>query len=226
MRSIRGTFSITLLCIVMLAAVTDAPAAAGTADHWYLSLGAAGSHRVLARRLAMDPRSMDGYDGDPAAGDLSLRPKPTLVGIALPDYRVQGTDWTGATGFYGGNLELTPIVPGGSKTWPSSTFGLRITHRLPPISPWLLRDGISLAPPAGYRGHPVLDYVSASCNWTGPMDIWLEDLRATTPSPCRFPWSRTRCRARSSISMSMRPCQSRYPSLRLSADWWGWVGLW
>ena len=173
MGSIRGTFSITLLCILVLAGIAGVPAIAGTADHWYLSVAAGGSHRILGSSIGVDPQAKDGYD----SGDGSL-PSSTIPGILLMCYRENGTAWTGPTGFYGGDIEHTPVAPGGSKTWPDF---YRWAQNYTPTSADLVgavAPSFSLPPPVGYRGHLVLDYVPVSCNWTGPMDIWLNDLTA------------------------------------------------
>jgi len=173
-------FLIAILCIVSIAVLTGGPAMAGTPGHWYLEVAGTGSHAIIGTSISIDPRAKDGYDGDPADGDLSIHPDLASKGVWLLYYRVQGPDWTGATGFYGEESELTPVPPGGSKTW--YEFYLWSQNYTPTTADLVVvaPDSLSLAPPAGYRAHLVLDYVPDSCNWSGPTDVWINDLTTTT----------------------------------------------
>ena len=176
MSSTRAAIPITLSCLLLLAGFSVS-ASAQAADHWYLLVKATGSGAVIGSTIGMDPRAKDGYDGDPADGDLSLHPDPASAGVWLLYYRIQGPDWIGTTGLYDGDMELTPVPPGGSKTW--SEFYLWAQNRAP-ISANLVmvKPQFSLPPPSGYRAHLVLDYVPVSCNWTGGPDVWINDLSA------------------------------------------------
>jgi len=162
-----------LLTLWVLAAATSTQAQ--SASNWAVFVGTTGPKSVLGSGIGINPKAKDGYDADPAEGDLSLHPKPTDVGIELLYYRVQGPDWAGATGFYGEELEYTPLPPGASKTW--SEFYLWAQNYTPTsanlgrVAP---QFGTQYVPPAGYRGHLVLDYVPDSCNWTGDWDFWLD----------------------------------------------------
>ena len=140
-------------------------------------MNASGPKNLLGSGIGISPNAKDGYDGKPTDGDLSLHPDPSASGILPPVLLRPGPDWVGATGFYAGDRDYTPIPPGGSKTW--SSFYLWAQNFTPTAANIIgVHPSFSLIPPAGYRGHLVLDYVPASCNWTGPMDIWVNDLTA------------------------------------------------
>ena len=174
MYSFRSALVSTFLCAATLVGLGCKPASAGSADHWYLAVGTVGHGSVLGSSIGMDPRAQDGYDSP----DQTLDPAHGGSGVQLLYYRVHGPDWAGPTGFYGGDYEKTSIPPGGVKTW--YEFYLFAQNFTPTAANFALvaPDGAAYAPPAGYRGHLVLDYVPASCNWKGDWDFWLDDLTA------------------------------------------------
>ena len=98
------------------------------------------------------------------------------IGIFLLLYREHGATWDGPTGFYGGDFERTPIPPGDSKTW--WDFYLWAQNWTPGLETGTVGIAPSvdppLPPPPGYLGHLVLDYVPEVCNWTGPVEFWLD----------------------------------------------------
>ena len=79
-------------------------------------------------------------------------------------------------GLYPADYE-SPIAPGGSKTW--WDFYLW-SHNYTPNPPNQIEvrnvyeHGVGDDPPAGYRGHLVIDQVAAGVTWTGPMDYWFD----------------------------------------------------
>jgi len=179
MHTLRYALVTLVICVLTWPVLVGSSAAAGTADHWYLAVGTTGPSSVMGVSISMDPRAKDGYDGDPADGDLSMHIAPDAKGIFVLYYRAQGPDWTGATGFYGGDSELTPAAPGGAKTWYEFyAFAQNFTPTSANLGRIWPQFGLALAPPAGYRAHLVLDYVPASCNWTGGPDVWINDLSA------------------------------------------------
>ena len=99
-----------LLCILIGAG----SAKAQTPNNWLLLVGTTGPKSVLGSGIGINPNAKDGYDGNPTDGDLSLHPDPRTAGIFLLNYYVQGPDWIGATGFYDGDPDLTPLPPGGT----------------------------------------------------------------------------------------------------------------
>jgi hypothetical protein len=110
------------------------------------------------------PGCGDGYDGQ-ATANVSY----SVVYVHM--YRENGPNWTGPTGFYGGDF-MAPIPSGGSKTWND----IRLWAQNYP--PYLgEREGIGLwatshPVPPGYWGQLVIDYVPTSLNWTGPNEFW------------------------------------------------------
>ena len=160
-----------LLCVLMGAG----PAHAQTPSNWIDSVGTTGPKHILGSGFGVNPNAKDGYDGKPTDGDLSLHPDPSAAGIFLLNYYTQGPGWIGATGFYAGDPDLTPLAPGEIRTW--SSFYLWAQNYTPTSANLAVvkpQFGTSYVPPAGYRGHLVLDYVPDSCNWTGPSDFWLD----------------------------------------------------
>ena len=170
----RSSYTVCTLFVLLILAVASSTQAQ-SASNWMIFVGTQGRGFAHGTWIGINPNAKDGYNGDPADGDLSLHPKPTDVGVYLLYYRVQGPDWTGATGFYGEEGEHTPVSPGGSKTW--SEFYLWAQNFTPTSTNLAVvepePDNLYV-PPAGYRGHLVLDYVPDSCNWTGPSDFWLD----------------------------------------------------
>ena len=169
MLTTRSLFAFVLSCICLMSAPACTPAVAQDATNWWLFVAVAGHGSAIGSSIGITPGASDtGYNGD-----LPVYAGPNAVGIHLMLYREQGTNWGGPTGLYGGEVRGTPIAPGGSRSW--SGFYLWAQNFTPTAANIVaVHPEFSLAPPAGYRGHLVLDYVPASCNWTGPMDYWLD----------------------------------------------------
>lgn len=140
--------------------------------YWETGVGALGG--VLGVQLGVSSQAQDGYDG---SGPTPI--EPTMVGIFVQLYRSHSSAWGGATGFYAEDFERTPIPAGTSKTW--WDFYLWSQNHSPATDEIVVRNGYeilspphSVAPPAGYIGHLVIDQVPAGVTWTGPMDYWFD----------------------------------------------------
>ena len=117
-----------LLCLLIGAGSAQAQ----TPSNWILLVSTTGPSPIAASKIGISPNAKDGYDGNPTDGDLSLHPDPSAAGIFLLNYYVQGPDWIGTPGFYAGDPDLTPLPPGGSRTWSSFYLWPRTTLRHPP----------------------------------------------------------------------------------------------
>lgn len=168
MLTTRSLFAFMLSCVLVVLVLPCAPAVAQDASNWWLFVGVAGHGSVLGSTIGVHPGASDGYDGDQTVplGSAS-------VGIYLLCYRTEASGWP--DGLYSGDIYGTPIPAGGSRSW--SGFYLWAQNFTPTTANIIgVHPEFSLAPPTGYRAHLVLDYIPASCGWTGPMDIWINDL--------------------------------------------------
>ena len=163
-----------------LLALAGGPSSAGSPERWEARVGGG----VLGTVIGIASWAKDGCDGPP--GDpLPLR--PDMCGVFTLLYREEGPEWGCPTGFYGEEFERTPIPPGGSKTWWDFYLWAQNWTLDPPgqVQVRTTYEDASVRPPDGYTGHLVLDYVPASCNWTGPTGFWLDlTQRNTITLPC------------------------------------------
>jgi hypothetical protein len=151
--------------VVALALLSQTPVHAGTPTYWTTRLWAVGYGET---GIGAYPGRADGWDGQ---GPIPFISDPDIY---LLLYRAYGAEWGGETGFYAVDAE-SPIPSGTSKTWwdfylwsnytPSPPDQIEVRN--------MFEDG-SDGPPAGYRGHLVIDQVAAGVTWTGPMDYWFD----------------------------------------------------
>ena len=161
-----------LVCLLLgLALLGPLPAQAGTPTHWVTNLVAYNGGCGIG---VLSPYSHDGWDGSLPDGQPPdwYFPDP---GVYLLLYREHGAEWGGLTGLYPADYE-SPIPAGGSKTWWDFCLW---THNYTPNPPNQIQvrnvfEDSSESPPAGYRGHLVIDQVAAGVTWTGPMDYWFD----------------------------------------------------
>lgn len=133
---------------------------AGSASAWWAVI-ATREQAIYGAWIGAAPGSSDGYDGQVP---VNLQGKS---GLAILHYR---SAWAGPTGFFREDYE-SPIPPGRSKTW--SDIYLWSQDYTPQLGNRAQIDYVpDVAPPAGWWGHLVLDYVPASLGWQGPWDWW------------------------------------------------------
>ena len=153
-----------VLCSLLSVGLGSETAHAQSAGDWIVAVSVKGGS--IGSLIGVMPWGSD-------AVPIESLPFPTGGAICVLTHYNQGTSLLA-----GGEVRQTPVPAGGSHTW--SGFYLWAQGRTPTAANQALvaPQGALYAPPAGYRGHLVLDYVPASCNWTGPMDIWINDLTA------------------------------------------------
>jgi hypothetical protein len=167
MTKIIGRRSITLAAVLALA-LGGASLQAGTPNSWFMGLGAYNG----GVGIGVLPGMHDGWDGQTAADPYWL----PYVDVGLMLYRANGPGWAGETGFYSEDSG-SPIPAGTTKTW--SGFYLW-EHNYTPNPPGQIEvrngfeAGVDEGPPAGYRGHLVIEQVPTGLTWTGPMDYWFD----------------------------------------------------
>jgi len=171
-----------VVCAACALAALSVGADAGSAQKWETRVTLRGLVGVsgVGTVVGVSPGRQDGYDHD---GSPDVQPSDVMVCVLV--YHKASSVWTGPTGFYAEDYR-SAIPPGGSKTWwdfylwaqnwtldPPGTVQVRTTY-----------EDASVRPPDGYLGHLVLDFVPASCNWTGPTEFWLDlTLRNTITLP-------------------------------------------
>ena len=168
MKSNPVLHAVFLCCFVAACLTSTNPAVAQSSSDWIMVLYVKGGS--IGSSFGVCPWGQDGYDGT-----RGLYINPSLSTIDLLLYREHGPDWPGPTAFYGGEIWKSPIPDGGSRTW--SGFYLWAQNRTPSPANLIViepESEFNLPPPAGYRGHLVLDYVPDSCNWQGDRDFWLD----------------------------------------------------
>ena len=164
-----GFWILGLWCLWAFIGFGVQPAVAESAGNWTALVSVAGGS--IGTLIGVTPWGWDDY---PGTGDFTP-PRSNLRGILVMRHYTSGDNWTGPTGFTGEDVRLTPIAPGEHKTWSDlylwaqnlTPTGANLARVTVPTDPYL-------PPPAGYRGHLVLDYVPDSCNWTGDRDFWLD----------------------------------------------------
>jgi len=150
-----------MLCFLASIGSAFEIAQAQSASNWILSVYTKGGS--IGSSIGVAPW---GSDALPTG---SLHP-PTTASICLLTYYNDGTSL-----FAGGEVRKSPVPAGGNHTW--SGFYLWAFDRTPSPANLIViepESEFNLPPPAGYRGHLVLDYVPDSCNWTGDRDFWLD----------------------------------------------------
>ncbi len=169
MRKLLISLIATLCWVLALASISMMSVFAQSMSNWAVFVGIKGGS--LGTGIGVNPR---GYDDYPGTGDM-IQPGQDWKGMYLLRHYTNGDNWTGPTGFTGDDARPTPIAPGEQRTWSDLYLW---AQNLTPTSANLVRVRVPgdpyLPPPAGYRGHLVLDYVPDSCNWTGDRDFWLD----------------------------------------------------
>jgi hypothetical protein len=154
-----------ILCGVAVSIFGQTSTHATTSTHWVTGLVPEGGS--LGVEIGALTPYHDGWDGG-----------PTIYfwdpGTYLLLHRDHGPDWAGDTGFYGADYE-SPIPSGGSKTWRDFYLWSDLPGVLNQIQVRSVFElGVGDGPPAGYRGHLVIDQVADGVTWTGPMDYWFD----------------------------------------------------
>ena len=170
------------LLLLVLTLAGAQPALAQSPADWLIFVGV--QRGSLGTGMGVMSWGSDSVPG----GAPPIVPPANWRGVFVLEYLTQGWQGDNPSGLFDGSIWQTPIQPGTSKTW--SSFYLWAQNFTPTsanlgrIAP---QFGTEYVPPAGYRAHLVLDYVPASCNWGGPMDIWINDLTADNTFPMPIP---------------------------------------